>query len=113
MTANPERGEVALDLDGQEFVLCAELGRVAAWTNEIGIQNLLELQARIALADPKVLFVGARALCVSPNGKDIVRALHFRHFAKVQTALGQALLHGLEQPGNGEALAMGATPTLQ
>lgn len=111
MTANPERGEVALDLDGEEFVLCAELGRVAAWTAETGIQSLFDLHLRLSTADPKVLFAGARALCISANAEKIGGVMRFAHFPKLQQALTKALLHGLEAPeGNADAPPGAKTP---
>lgn len=103
MPLNKERGEVALDLDGKVFVLCAEMARVAAWTNEVEITSLIELQQRLAQGDPKVVEAGVRNLCISPNADRLAATFLFRHQGPAIKALAEALTHGLEPAGPRQA----------
>ena len=36
MLANPARGEVALEVNGAKIILCAEIGRLAAYSDRLG-----------------------------------------------------------------------------
>ena len=36
MLANPARGEVALEVNGAKLILCAEIGRLAAYSDKLG-----------------------------------------------------------------------------
>ena len=94
---NEVRGEVELILNGEQFVLCAEMARVAAFCREIGVQNLAVLNQRLQDQDPIAIEAGVRSLCITDNVDQLRDHFFFGDFGKANVAICKALGHGLDQ----------------
>lgn len=99
---NPERGEVEFKIKDKQYVICAEMARVAAWMSAVEITELFELQQRLATADISVVWNGLKFLCISGDVDVLENDLHFTDWPAVVPKLAEALNHGFQE-GNQEA----------
>lgn len=112
--ANTARGEVELKVGKETFVLCADLERIVAWQDDIGIEDLFEIYTKVVPDVGKngrlrkgpsasVVLSGVKHLCISDNSSKLSTVLHLRHLPLVAEALITALAHAFEEDEEGKA----------
>lgn len=109
MPANPARGEVAVTINGEEFVLAGTFARLAAYQGAMGVQGLPALLTSLAAMDPRAIYEGIRALAVSGNLKRLEAATFHEGMRDAQTALLKAVM-GPEAPDEGNGQSAEASP---
>ncbi|PHR60844.1 MAG: hypothetical protein COA47_06445 [Robiginitomaculum sp.] len=68
MEPNPIRGEHALQIDGEMYLVCLTLGALAQIESSLGLDDLADLSARMAkLSANDVLHILAALLCGGGN----------------------------------------------
>ena len=97
---NRERGEVALEVGGQTFVLCAHMENVVELMDVLEAQTLNDLEERLQSVkdghvDPRPVLRAAQCLCISENADGIGQALRIADLGPAATAIWQAVTHGL------------------
>ncbi|RMF11092.1 MAG: hypothetical protein D6773_00340 [Alphaproteobacteria bacterium] len=109
--ANPERGEVRLELSSGTLTLVPELGRVAAWTHDVGIHDIALLFQRLtgeklpedmggALLrgpDPFVVMKGLEHLGRENNAAEIAAAMKPAEVFAAGAALVECLVAGQDE----------------
>lgn len=71
MAANPERGEVAIEIGGEKGVLCAEMSRLAVLSGQLGSKSLRDLFERIHGVEPFAMYAAIDALLIEGDPKGL------------------------------------------
>lgn len=75
MAANPERGEVPIEIDGEKGVLCAEMARLAVFSASIGTKSLREVFERLQGVEPAAMYAAIDAFLIEGDAKALKSAI--------------------------------------
>jgi hypothetical protein len=71
MTANPLRGEVDLELEGEKFVLRRSFGGLARFQQALGLEGLPALLRCVVTRDARAMLYGPSCLAVSGDTRKL------------------------------------------
>ena len=69
--ANPERGEVALEINGRKCIICAEMSRLASLSATLGTKSLTEIFLRVQGVEPFTMMVALDTLIVEGSAREM------------------------------------------
>lgn len=71
MKANPERGEVDIEIGGEKGVICAEMARLAVLSGQLGTKSLRDLFERLQGVEPFAMYAAIDALLIHGDAKGL------------------------------------------
>lgn len=110
--ANPARGEVELELEGERYVMALTFGGAAKLQHALGIKGLVPIQSAIMSADPEVVQKAIELLATSGDTKKIAdMPFHAGTVAKAVVALLELFHDPNAPPDTGARAAKKKKPT--
>lgn len=106
--ANPARGEVALTIDGENYVLAGTYGNMARLQGAVGVTGLRPLLTMLIQLDARALYEGVRCLAIEGDVKKLDTAVFHPTVAETQQAI-VAAIQGPPDPDLGNAPGAGET----
>jgi hypothetical protein len=92
MVTNPARGEVPLEINGAKVILCAEMGRLAPFSDRLGNPALKIIFDRLNGSEVATLYHFIDCFTIDGDAEKLKAAIRtFEDLAKVQSAAFQVL----------------------
>ncbi len=110
-TANPQRGEIVLSIDGEDFILCARMDRLASLMEALGVRDINDVrdlifpgfkahdteQTEADIFDLINVHMCVRLLCISDNANKVHQTLRDCHLLKAGEAVINCLFSGVAE----------------
>lgn len=93
---NGARGEVLLSIEGEEVVLAATMGGLAAVSTQLGCKSVHDLFTRLSGAEVAAATAAIPALTIKGDPEKVLAKLKLKHFPMIAEAFAKALAHHFE-----------------
>ncbi len=101
---NEARGEARLVIEGEELVIAAEMGRLAALSSRLQCKSLNDLFVRLSDVEVAATVAGIELLTIKGDALAAINKLQLKHFGDCKSAFLGVLTHHFEDDaGNGGA----------
>ena len=106
LEVNGARGEVLLDIGGEEIVIAATMNGLSVVSTRLECKSLQDLFLRLSGTELAATQVAISALAVRGDPTKALAKLKLKHFPAIAEAFSKALSHHFDDDdvGNGEAV---------
>ncbi|KAB2762764.1 hypothetical protein F9K98_13305 [Brucella anthropi] len=109
LEVNGARGEVLINVGGEEVVIAATIGGLSVLSTRLECKSLHDLYLRLSGAEIAATSLAVTALAVRGDAGKAVSKMKLKHLPAIAEGIAEALKHHFDDDdeGNGEAAKTG------